>query len=62
MLSNDTKATTFVINDTKLYVLVPVTLSTQDNTKLLQINQVLKEQLFGTSMNQNQQYKHQIHI
>ena len=62
MLSNDTKATTFVKNDTKLYVLVPVTLSTQDNTKLLQINQVLKEQLFGTSMNQNQQYKHQIHI
>ena len=35
MLSNDTKATTFVITDTKLYVPV-VTLSTQDNAKLLQ--------------------------
>ena len=33
MLSNDTKATTFVITDTKLYVPV-VTLSTQDNAKL----------------------------
>ena len=32
---NDTKATTFAINDTKLYVPV-VPLSTQDNTKLLQ--------------------------
>ena len=34
MLSNDTKATTFAITDTKLYVPV-VTLSTQDNVKLL---------------------------
>ena len=33
MLSNDTKVTTFVITDTKLYVPV-VTLSTQDNAKL----------------------------
>ena len=33
MLSNGTKATTFVITDTKLYVPV-VTLSTQDNAKL----------------------------
>ena len=33
-LSNDTKAKTFAITDTKLNVLV-VTLSTQDNTKLL---------------------------
>ena len=35
VLSNDTKATTSAINDTKLYVTV-VTLSTQDNAKLLQ--------------------------
>ena len=35
MLSNDTKATTFAITDTKRYVLL-VTLSTQDNAKLLQ--------------------------
>ena len=34
-LSNDTKATTFAITDTKLYVSV-VTLSTQDNAKLLE--------------------------
>ena len=35
VLSNDTKATTFAIPDTKLYVPV-VILSTQDNAKLLQ--------------------------
>ena len=35
VLSNDTKVTTFAINDTKRYVLV-VTLSSQDNAKLLQ--------------------------
>ena len=35
VLSNDTKVTTFPINDTKRYVLV-VTLSSQDNAKLLQ--------------------------
>ena len=35
VLFNDTKATTFVITDTKPYVPV-VTLSTQDNAKLLQ--------------------------
>ena len=35
VLSNDTKATTFAITDTKFYVLV-VTPSTQDNAKLLQ--------------------------
>ena len=35
-LSNDTKATTFAIIDIKLYVPVVVTLSTQDNAKLLQ--------------------------
>ena len=35
MLAIDTKATTFTITDTKLYVPV-VTVSTQDNAKLLQ--------------------------
>ena len=35
VLSNDAKATTFAITDTKLYVSV-VTLSTQGSTKLLQ--------------------------
>ena len=35
MLPNDTKATTFAIADTKVYVPV-VILSTQDNVKLLQ--------------------------
>ena len=35
VLSNDTKATTFAKTDTKLYVRV-VTLSTQDNAKLLE--------------------------
>ena len=35
VLSNDTKATTFAITDAKLYIPV-VTLSTQDNSKLLQ--------------------------
>ena len=35
VLSNNTKATTFTITDTKLYALV-VTLSTKDNAKLLQ--------------------------
>ena len=35
MLSNDTKAITFTITDTKLYIPV-VTLSTQSNAKLLE--------------------------
>ena len=35
VLSNDTKATTFAVTDTKFYVLVAA-LSTQDNAKLLQ--------------------------
>ena len=56
LLSNDTKATSFAITDTKLYVPV-VTLSTQDNTK-----QQLKEQLIGTNMNQKYQQKQQTHI
>ena len=42
----------FGINDTKRYVPV-VTLSTQDNTELCnKWNQVLKEQLTGTNINQ----------
>ena len=36
VLSNDTKTTIFAITDTKLYVPVVRTLSTQDNAKLLQ--------------------------
>ena len=35
MISNDTKVTTFKIIDTKLYI-TGVTLSTEDNVKLLQ--------------------------
>ena len=35
VISEGNRVTTFAITDTKLYVLV-VTLSTQDNTKLLQ--------------------------
>ena len=42
VLSNDTKATTFAITDTKLYFPI-VTLSTEDNTKLLeQLKSVFK--------------------
>ena len=42
VLSNDTKATTFAITDTKHYVPI-VTLSTEDNTKLLeQLKSVFK--------------------
>ena len=52
----------FVITDTKLYVAV-VTLSVQNNTKLLQhLKQVLKEQLTGTNINQNQHYWHETDI
>ena len=47
MLSNDTKET-FAITETKLYVPV-VTLSTQDNAKLLQ---QLKVGPIGTNINQ----------
>ena len=53
MLSKDTKATAFVITDTKLYVLVG-TLSTLDNAKLLQqLKSSFKEQLIGSNINQN---------
>ena len=52
VLSNDTKATTFAITDTKLYVPV-VTLSTQDNKKLLQrLRSGSKKQLIRTNVNQ----------
>ena len=52
VLSNDAKATTFAIADTKLYVLV-VTLSTQDNKKLLhRLKSGLKKQLIRTNVNQ----------
>ena len=52
VLSNDTKATTFAITDTKLYVPV-VILSTQDNKKLLRrLKSGLKKQLIGTNVNQ----------
>ena len=64
IVSNATanQETTFAIPDTKLYVPV-VTLSTQDNAKLLeQLNQLLKEQLIGTNINQKYQYKRQTHI
>ena len=56
VLSNDTKATTFAKTNTELYVPV-VTLSTQDNVKLLQ-----QEQLTEANINQKDQYKHQSQI
>ena len=52
VLSNDTKATTFAITDTKLYVPV-VILSTQDNKKLLRrLKSGFKKQLIGTNVSQ----------
>ena len=46
----------FTITEAKLYVPV-VTLSTQDDAKLLtQLNQVLKQQLMGINIYQNQNY------
>ena len=51
VITNSTGSGKFVITETKLYVPV-VTLSTQDNAKLLQqLKSVLKEQLTGTNMN-----------
>ena len=50
-ITNSTGDGKFSITETKLYVLV-VTLSTQDNVKLLQqLKLVLKEQLTGINMN-----------
>ena len=43
----------FTIIETKLYVPV-VTLSTQDDAKIFQLNQILKEQLIVTNIYQNQ--------
>ena len=52
------RKTKFAINDTKLYVPV-VTLSAQDNEKLLpQLKQVWKEQLTGKNINQKQKQRH----
>ena len=52
VITNSTGKGKFAITETKLYVQI-VTLSTQDNAKLLQqLNLVLKEQLTGTNMNQ----------
>ena len=52
MLVNDSKATTFAITDTKLYVPV-VTWFTQDNAKLFwHLKSGFKEQLIGTNNNQ----------
>ena len=52
------RKTKFAINDTKFYVPI-VTLSAQDNEKLLpQLKQVWKEQLTGKNINQNQKQRH----
>ena len=51
VLSNDTKTTTFTVTDTKLYVPV-VTLSTEDNAKLVQ---QLKSGFKGTVKRNNYQ-------
>ena len=51
-LSNDSKTTTFAMTDTKLYVPV-VTLSTQDNAKLIQqLKSGFEKQLIGININQ----------
>ena len=51
VITNYTGEGKFAITETKLYVPV-VTLSTQDNAKLLQqLKSGLKEQLTGTDMN-----------
>ena len=59
MLSNDTKATTVAITDTKLYVPV-VALLTQDNAKLLQ--QLKSGFNVKANINRKYQYKRQTHI
>ena len=55
-----------ILTDTKRYVPV-VTLSAQDNAKLLEplgfkSKQVLKEQLTGININQKQHYRHETNI
>ena len=62
VINNSTGEGKLKITDAKLYVPV-VALSTQDNAKLLQhINLVLKEQLTGTDINQNQKHMHKTDI
>ena len=63
VLSNDTKATTFAMTDSKLYVPV-LTLSTQDNAKLFeQLKAGFKRAInWNKNMNKKYQYKHQTHI
>ena len=56
--SNDTIAAIYAIIDTKLYVTV-VTLSTQDNAKLLQQFKSVFKRTIGTIINQKYQYKRQ---
>ena len=57
-----TEATKFKITDIKFYVPV-VTLSTQDNAKLLQqLKSGFKKQLIGTNINQNFRQKSKINI
>ena len=55
------RAATIAITNTKLYVPV-LTLSTQDNTKLLEQLKGSKEQPAGTNINQNYQRSHKITI
>ena len=56
VITNSTGAGRFSITDTKFYVPV-VTISTQDNAKLLQrLKSGLKEQLIGTNINQIQKH------
>ena len=53
------QATTFGITDTKLYIPV-VTLSTNDNTKLLQqLKSGFKRTITGININQKQQCRHE---
>ena len=60
--SVDDQEPIFTITDTKLYIPI-VTLSIQDNAKLLeQINQVLREHLTGINMNQKQQQNNKTNI
>ena len=62
VITNSTGAGTFKIADTKLYVPV-VTLSSQDNAKLLQqIKSSKIEQSTGINIYQNQNYYHKIKI
>ena len=64
MLSNDTRATTFAITHTKLYVYVSrLTLLTQDNAKLLQqLKSGLKKTINQNKINQKYRDRCQTHI